>query len=114
MFADCYPANCLLAVSYVAMSRVIRIVFALSLLATTAAAQSTTEDGVRAMLQGDYRDAFRILRPLADDTAHRTLRPNSSWRSSATLDIPATTNASARFFCVPPSVPVILPHRRQP
>ncbi len=52
------------------MSRVIRIVFALSLLATTAAAQSTTEDGVRAMLQGDYRDAFRILRPLADDTAH--------------------------------------------
>lgn len=70
MFADCYPANCLLAVSYVAMSRVIHIACALAMLATPAAAQSTTEDGVRAMLRGDYPAAFRILRPLADDTAH--------------------------------------------
>jgi hypothetical protein len=41
----------------------------LTLLATPAAAQSTTEDGIRAMLRGDYEAAARILRPLADDTA---------------------------------------------
>lgn len=52
------------------MSRMTHIVCALVLLATPAAAQSTTEDGVRAMLRGDYRAAFRILQPLADDTAH--------------------------------------------
>jgi hypothetical protein len=52
------------------MSRCARIVWLLLLLSTPAAAQSTTEDGVRAMLRGDYRTAFRILRPLADDTAH--------------------------------------------
>jgi hypothetical protein len=38
-------------------------------LAAPAAAQSTTEDGIRAMLGGDYRTAARILRPLADDVA---------------------------------------------
>jgi hypothetical protein len=42
----------------------------LALLATPAAAQSTTEDGMRAMLAGDYPTALRILRPIADDTAH--------------------------------------------
>jgi hypothetical protein len=31
--------------------------------------QSTTEDGIRAMLRGDYPAALRILRPLADDAA---------------------------------------------
>ena len=34
--------------------------------ATTAAAQSTTEDGIRAVLRGDYQAAARILKPLAD------------------------------------------------
>jgi len=51
------------------MSKLTYIVCALVLLATSASAQSTTEDGVRAMLRGDYRTAFRILRPLADDAA---------------------------------------------
>ena len=37
------------------------------MLAAPAAAQSTTEDGIRAMLRGDYQAAARILRPLADD-----------------------------------------------
>jgi hypothetical protein len=32
-------------------------------------AQSTTEDGIRAVLRGDYQAAARILRPLAGDTA---------------------------------------------
>jgi hypothetical protein len=40
------------------------------LFATPAAAQSTAEDGMRAMLRGGYPAALRILRPLADDTAH--------------------------------------------
>lgn len=52
------------------MSTCARLVCVLTLLATPAAAQSTTEDGIRAMLRGDYRSAIRILRPLADDTAH--------------------------------------------
>ncbi len=38
------------------------------LLATPVTAQSTTEDGIRALMRGDYRAAVRILRPLADDT----------------------------------------------
>ena len=37
------------------------------MLAAPAVAQSTTEDGIRAMLRGDYQAAARILRPLADD-----------------------------------------------
>jgi hypothetical protein len=40
-----------------------------TLIATPAVAQSTTEDGIRAVLRGDYRAAARILRPLADDAA---------------------------------------------
>lgn len=40
-----------------------------TLLATRAAAQSTTEDGIRALLRGEYKTAARILRPLADDAA---------------------------------------------
>ena len=39
------------------------------LLATPVAAQSTTEDGIRAVLRGDYQTAARILRPLANDAA---------------------------------------------
>ena len=39
-----------------------------TLLATPVVAQSTTEDGIRAVLRGDYGAAARILRPLADDT----------------------------------------------
>ena len=46
-----------------------RLVCAFTLLATSAAAQSTTEDGIRAMLGGEYQTAARILRPLADDAA---------------------------------------------
>ena len=42
----------------------------LTLLTTPVAAQSTTEDGIRATLRGDYKAAARILRPLADDTTH--------------------------------------------
>ena len=38
-------------------------------LATPATAQSTTEDGIRAMVGGDYAAAARILKPLADVTA---------------------------------------------
>jgi hypothetical protein len=52
------------------MSRCAPIICVFTLLATPAAAQSTTEDGMRAMLRGDYPSALRILRPLADDTAH--------------------------------------------
>ena len=43
-----------------------RLVCAFTLLPTSAAAQSTTEDGIRAMLRGEYQAAARILRPLAD------------------------------------------------
>jgi hypothetical protein len=52
------------------MSRCARAICVFTLLATPAAAQSTTEDGMRAMLRGDYPTALRILRPLADDPAH--------------------------------------------
>ena len=44
-----------------------RLLCVLTLIATPAAAQSTTEDGIRAMLRGEYQTAARILRPLADD-----------------------------------------------
>jgi hypothetical protein len=47
-----------------------RLVWVFTLLATPAAAQSATEDGIRAMVAGDYQTAVRILRPLADDTSH--------------------------------------------
>jgi hypothetical protein len=40
-----------------------------TLLAGQAAAQSTTEDGIRAVIRGDYQVAARILRPRADDPA---------------------------------------------
>lgn len=46
-----------------------RLVCVFTLLATPASAQSTTEDGIRAMLRGEYQVAARILRPLADDAA---------------------------------------------
>jgi hypothetical protein len=41
----------------------------MTLLAVPAAAQSTTEDGIRAVIRGDYQAAARILRPLAEDAA---------------------------------------------
>lgn len=41
-----------------------------TLLATPALAQSTTEDGIRAVLRGDYPAGVRILKPLANDFAH--------------------------------------------
>jgi hypothetical protein len=40
-----------------------------TLAAGRAAGQTTTEEGIRAMLRGDYKDAARILRPLADDAS---------------------------------------------
>jgi hypothetical protein len=40
-----------------------------TLLAAPAAAQATTEDGIRAMLRGEYEAAIRILQPLAYDAA---------------------------------------------
>ncbi len=45
------------------------LVCVLTLLATPAVAQPTTEDGIRAVLRGDYQAAARILKPLADDAA---------------------------------------------
>ena len=40
------------------------------MLATPVFAQSTTEDGIRATLHGDYKAAARIFKPLADDFEH--------------------------------------------
>jgi hypothetical protein len=40
-----------------------------TVLATPISAQSTTEDGIRAVLRGEYQTAARILRPLAGDPA---------------------------------------------
>ena len=42
----------------------------LMLLARPVGAQSTTEDGIRATLRGDYKTAVRILKPLADNFEH--------------------------------------------
>jgi hypothetical protein len=44
------------------MNRPAGLLCALTLLATSAAAQSPTEDGIRATLSGDYQGAARILR----------------------------------------------------
>jgi len=44
-----------------------RFVCACLLVASPAVAQSTTEDGIRAALGGDYQAAARILKPLAND-----------------------------------------------
>jgi hypothetical protein len=51
------------------MSTCVRLAAVLMLLATPALAQTTTEDGIRALLRGDSQGATRILRPLADDPA---------------------------------------------
>src|SRR4051812_23199550 len=42
------------------------LVLAAMLFATPVAAQSTTEEGIRAVLRGDYSAAVRILKPFAD------------------------------------------------
>ena len=42
---------------------------ALALWAPPAAGQQTTEDGIRALVRGDYEAAARVLRPLAEDEA---------------------------------------------
>lgn len=52
------------------MCRLALVLSALTLSAIPAAAQSATEDGIRAALRGDYQNAARILKPLADDTTH--------------------------------------------
>ena len=41
----------------------------LALFPPAAAGQSSREDGIRAVLRGDYQAAARVLRPLADDEA---------------------------------------------
>jgi hypothetical protein len=51
------------------MGPCLRLACVLVLLAAPAAAQPTTEDGIRAVLRGDHQVAVRILRPLAEDTA---------------------------------------------
>ena len=43
------------------------VVSVVLLFAPAAAGQQTTEDGIRAMLRGDYQAAARVLRPLADE-----------------------------------------------
>lgn len=45
-------------------------VWTFALAVSAAMAQSATEAGIRAMLRGDYPNAIRILRPLANDDAH--------------------------------------------
>ena len=51
------------------MSRPVGVISCLfALLTTSASAQSTTEDGIRAVLRSEYQAAVRILRPLADET----------------------------------------------
>jgi hypothetical protein len=42
-----------------------------ALLAASAAAQPATEDGIRAVLRGDYQRAVEILRPIAEDWRSR-------------------------------------------
>ncbi len=49
------------------MRTCVRLLCVFTLAAVPAAAQTTTEDGIRAMVRGDYQTAARILRPLADD-----------------------------------------------
>lgn len=45
------------------------VVSVLLLFSPAAAGQETTEDGIRALLRGDYQAAARVLRPLADAEA---------------------------------------------
>jgi hypothetical protein len=66
-FGQSEPAANLLRALWTVMCSCARLLCIFTLIATPAAAQSTTEDGIRAMLRGDYRAALRILRPLADN-----------------------------------------------
>ena len=68
-FGQSFPAPYLLRPPRMRMSTCAILVCVLTLLATPAAAQSTTEEGIRAVLRGDYQAAARILKPLADDAA---------------------------------------------
>jgi hypothetical protein len=49
------------------VSRCLAFVALLVLAAATATAQTTTEDGIRAAIRGDYQSAIRILRPLSEE-----------------------------------------------
>jgi hypothetical protein len=69
ILGQAFRARHLFRVTRMHMCTCARLVCALTLLATPAAAQSTTDDGIRAVLRGDYQAAARILRPLAGDTA---------------------------------------------
>jgi hypothetical protein len=51
------------------MSTHVRLVAAFVLVASTATAQTTTEDGIRALVRGDYQAAARILRPLGEESS---------------------------------------------
>jgi len=46
----------------------VRLVAAFVLVASSATAQTTTEDGIRALIRGDYQAAARILRPLGEES----------------------------------------------
>jgi hypothetical protein len=50
------------------MRTCVRLVAAFVLVASTATAQTTTEDGIRALIRGDYQAAARILRPLGEES----------------------------------------------
>lgn len=55
--------------SWVPMCTCVRLVAAFVLVASSATAQTTTEDGIRALIRGDYLAAARILRPLGEESA---------------------------------------------
>jgi hypothetical protein len=62
------PAVCELLLDQIALMRIGVCLTAIALLSpSTASAQETTNDGVRALIRGDAAAAARILRPLADD-----------------------------------------------
>jgi hypothetical protein len=50
------------------VSRCLPLVALLVHVAGTATAQTTTEDGIRAAIRGDYQAAIRILAPLAEES----------------------------------------------
>jgi hypothetical protein len=62
------PAVCELLLDEITLTRIGVCLTAIALLSpSTASAQETTNDGVRALIRGDAAAAARILRPLADD-----------------------------------------------
>ena len=52
-----------------------------TLIPSLAAGQTAMDDGLRALLRGDYASAVRILQPFADAPAARIPSRSSSWQS---------------------------------